>query len=92
MPRSEYDGLKGWNTNTWSRYLAGNIESDEYDASYNEIVTDIWDMIQKQIPYVKQEGLFPCPVFARYALRLYDGTYIYQSVPILLGGGTERGT
>ena len=30
------------------------------------------------------------PVYARYAVKLYDGSYIYQSAPVLLGGGYEE--
>lgn len=87
VPRSDYDGIKGWNLGTWKRYLDGETDTVEYDESYAEVVNDIWDMIKAQINYVKSHGYFCTPVFARYAIQLYDGTYTYQSVPILLGAG-----
>ncbi len=88
--RSEYDGIKGWNLGTWKNYLEGETSSEEYDESYAEVLNDIWDMIKAQMKYVKSHGHFCTPVFARYALQLYDGSYTYQSVPILLGAGDKN--
>ena len=85
--RSTYDGLKGWNLGNWSRYFTGETDSIEYDESYAEIVNDVWVLIKAQMKYVKNKGFFCTPVFARYAIQLYDGSYTYQSVPILLGAG-----
>lgn len=87
VPRSQYDGIKGWNLGTWKQYLDGETSSEEYDESYAEVVNTIWDLIKAQMKYVKSHGHFCTPVFARYAIQLYDGTYTYQSVPILLGAG-----
>lgn len=88
----DYNGIITWNTNVWNRVLEGASTATEADiAAYEEVNAKVWEMIQMQLPYVKkEEGCFGAPFFARYALRLYDGTYIYQSVPILIGGGTAE--
>lgn len=86
---SVYDGLKGWNTGTWEAYLNGDNDTEAYDESFAEINNTLWDLLKAQMKYVKKHGYFCCPVFARYALKLYDGSYIYQSVPILLGTGDK---
>lgn len=49
-----------------------------------------WSGYQLEMLKLVKAGLFYYPVFMRYALKLFDGTYIYQSVPILLGAGFRR--
>lgn len=88
--RPDYDVLKAWDSAAWSSYLSGDLAGDDYDASYAEINTAVWDIIQKQIVFLKRKGYLSSPVFVRYAVGLYDGTYIYQSVPILIGGGSHQ--
>ena len=83
----DYDRIKGWDTIAWRKVLANSVDAEDYIASYNEIVQDVWNMIKAQMKRAKRLGYFCTPVFVRYALRLYDGSYIYQSVPILLGAG-----
>lgn len=88
--RPDYDVLKAWESASWSSYLSGDLAGDDYDASYAEINTSVWDILQKQIVFLKRKGYLSSPVFVRYAVKLYDGTYIYQSVPILVGGGSRQ--
>ena len=77
----------------WQNYLdgkdMGGEQAEKALASYNYVKEQVWNTIAKQIKAVKQRGLMCTPVFARYALRLYDGSYIYQSVPVLLGAGED---
>lgn len=79
--------LRHFDEQAWSDYLNGTLSSADGDASMNYINTKIWEIISRQINSVKKQGYFCTPVFARYALKLYDGTYIYQSVPVLIGAG-----
>lgn len=50
----------------------------------------LWGTHAVLLRQTKAEGLFASPIFARYAVRLYDGTYAYQSVPVLLGAGAHE--
>ena len=64
-------------------------------ASYEYSVTEavnatsaaVWDWLNSKAVMHRNEGEFVRPVFARYAVRLYDGSYVYASAPILLGAG-----
>ena len=85
-----YDGIKGWSMGTWSEYLNGGRKALTYRDSYNEVCNAVWDLLTMQVANIKRQGYFCTPVFARYALRLYDGSYIYQSVPVLLGAGDRE--
>lgn len=59
-----------------------NVEADAFLASLEDAY---WGRFAYTESVAKQYGFFLTPVFARYAIKLYDGSYIYQSVPILLG-------
>ena len=80
-------GIKGWNLDAWSAYLNARVTDAEYKADYKEVCNRVWEMLNIQKQQIKRQGLLPTPVFVRYALKLYDGSYIYQSVPILVGAG-----
>lgn len=89
-------GLRRFNKDTWINYLNGvyvdpssseHYDNVDFDDSFNYINNALWEKLSLQINSVKKRGYFCTPVFARIALRLYDGNYIYQSVPILLGAG-----
>lgn len=67
-------------------------------ALYNELSeankTKITDQIMAKVnKFVAQEttnkGRFCFPFFVRYALRLYDGSLIYHSAPILMNPSTK---
>lgn len=47
----------------------------------------VWDNITTFVGNWRQEGYFAAPFFIRYALKLYDGSYVYTSAPILCGAG-----
>lgn len=84
------DSLKEWDELAWSKYLSGEIDSSDYKGAFLEVCNAVWDILTLATQRVKKQGYFCTPVFARYALRLYDGSYIYQSVPVLLGAGNNR--
>jgi hypothetical protein len=83
------------NVSVWQtaieRLANGSTEdADGYVARLIEIENQIWSEVKRRIRDRKGQKAFICPVFVRYAVRLYDGSYIYQSVPILLGAGYDK--
>ena len=83
--------LKRWGTIAWRNYLNGSIDkNDEVVSDYAEIKDSIWEIISAQTRRLINSGYMVAPVFARYALRLYSGDYIYQSVPILLCSAGQK--
>lgn len=87
-----FDGIEWMYPAYWQSYLIGNIKTvSAYKASFAEMNTKLWDEIKMLVSNAKKNGSFATPVFARYALRLFDGNYIYQSVPVLLGAGLSSG-
>ena len=64
--------------------------SNDNTVELNEIQREFWALINQKIKDIKRvdKSLF-APVFVRYAFRLYDGSYIHQSVPLLLGAGYD---
>lgn len=73
----------------WNNALSGiSADSTEEIADYNLVRTiaeTIWATIRVMIQDNRTKGWFSTPLFARWALKMYDGSYIYQSVPTLLG-------
>lgn len=55
-----------------------------------DLQNQIWATANKRIKEAKFNKAFVCPFLIRYAIQLYDGSYIYQSVPILLGAGNDK--
>lgn len=87
VEREVYDGAFAFEAGVWQRGFANDQTASQYEESYKDVSTKLWDGVTAEMNKARKRGFFPCPVFVRYALRLYDGTYIYQSVPILLGAG-----
>lgn len=69
-----------------------SLASDFFPA-YTEVVNEarqffskvLWDRIAVMYGDYNKIGVLIKPIFVRFALRLYDGTYISQSSPILIG-------
>ena len=79
---------------TFTIYFDGISEG----ALYNELTENNKTRITEQImakvnKFVAQEtvnkGRFCFPFFVRYALRLYDGSLVYHSAPILMNPSTK---
>lgn len=51
---------------------------------------NFWDGFQLEVNKLVKGGLFYYPVLVRYAVKLYDNSYIYQSTPLLMGAGFRR--
>ena len=84
----------GLDLQTWNQIIDGSFnpsdtDYEKYKSEYGEIYLAIWDGINGEISHRRALGYFSTPIIARYALRLYDGSYIYQSVPIVLGAGFD---
>lgn len=76
--RSSDSGSSVWN--------AAKNEGDENHADLLGTIKNVWDEVTLRLDGLRNDGKFVAPFFLRYALRLYDGSYIYSSVPILCGG------
>lgn len=83
--------LRSARTSTGFPHVASwNEAADESDECHPEMLAtmqNIWGALKLGIAEKRSEGVFAAPFFLRYALRLYDGGYIYQSAPILCGAG-----
>ena len=59
----------------------------KYHDDLMETMTEAWDTVTQFTGNWRQKGYFAAPFFIRYALRLYDGSYVHSSAPILCGTG-----
>lgn len=70
-------------------FALGESESSlkgDYVNDVNAWITKkIWDQYAKLVNTYNKLGVLSRPIFIRYALRLYDGQYINQSSPVLIG-------
>lgn len=68
----------------------GRAESEEVNAYMQGVKNDFWAKVQQLKEKIGKWGHFSCPRLVRYAVRLYDGSYVYHSVPILVGAGSKE--
>lgn len=59
-------------------------KSDLSDESKTTITNAVLGQINKAIAEAAQQGRFVLPFFVRYALRLFDGTLVNHSAPVLI--------
>lgn len=83
-PIDLWEGVRGYLGQT------GNNIIDEANAFYNDVVDSLWASVDTERKTQMPNDVFLFPVLARYALKLYDGSYIYPSSLILLSGGTSN--
>lgn len=81
----EQTAWKEYFEHTYSQETSSRILA--YVATVENAINET---LTQQMSYAKKTGYMVAPVFARFAVRLYDGNYIYQSVPILLGAGRNE--
>lgn len=74
----------------WEQAARDVHETEETNAYLSQVRTELWAEIQKLKTKIGNWGYFTCPRLARYAIQLYDGSYVYHSVPILIGPGYEK--
>ena len=66
-------------------------KSKDYGIDLVDAATDyVWGKIDEKIVANREYEYFSAPVFVRYAVKLYDESYIYQSVPLLVGNGKNQ--
>ena len=65
-------------------------DKEDQRAGWKEFTNTLWDEISLRRSYIRKKRNLCAPVFVRSALRLYDNSYIYHSVPVMLGADIER--
>ena len=64
-----------------------DMDDSDRDEEFGKIMKGFWDGIQEHL-YDTQ--YFRYPTFVRFALKLYNESYVYHTVPIFMGGGKKR--
>lgn len=82
--------IASFDKSVWEAAARGVSTSDEANAYLAEVNKNLWEGIQSLKDKIGKWGYFSCPRFVRYAVRLYDGSYVYHSVPILVGPGADE--
>ena len=72
----------------WTQRHDDNWHSDEDNyAAYAQGVYEFsLGCVNRDLTHNLERGCFNAPVFLRYAIRLYDGTYVRHSAPVLVRG------
>lgn len=93
---SDYDRIFDWEEESWKSVISERFTYrdelygvEKLQSSASVVNMTIWDVIKEKERNIKSSGYTFTPLFARFAVKLYDGTYIYQSVPVLLNAGDE---
>lgn len=79
------DATELWNY-VMSKVGMGDTEGLACTDFYNNVMNELWANVNLGRTSLRGNKEFAAPVLARYALRLYDGNYIYVSAPVLLFG------
>lgn len=77
------------NNGTVSDWNAAITEGSEHHDDFLATWKNVWDGITLRMAEARKDGWFCAPMFVRYALKLYDGTYIHVSSPVYCGGGVS---
>lgn len=73
-----------------SAFNDAKSEGSEHHPELLEAMENLWNAAEVAINQTIGNGYFNAPFFIRYAVRLYDGSYVHASVPILCGGGEPK--
>ena len=79
---------QAWDTIRTYKNESGVIP-EEFTKVYDWIYSFVWDTVNKWREENRENNIFSAPLLARYAVKLYDGGYVYLSEPILLSVGKE---
>ena len=60
------------------------------EETQKQWLNEIWGIVDDKMATARESGKTSFPIFVRYAVRLYDGTYYAQSIPVLLGADISR--
>lgn len=86
-PGTYYDHAR-YKNDTFAVYIQGGNESNGYkitDTDEKELLTQMWETYRQMIEHNLALGAFSETIMIRYALKLYDGSYLWASSPIMLG-------
>ena len=95
---NQFLGLPETNTNPMTVWSTIRKYADDSASSYHNFASQLyaainetlWSQVDAARVNLRGNKTFDAPVLARYALRLYDGNYIYVSAPVLLCGSNEH--
>lgn len=97
FPKLEFglvlDGVETYNVRSNKALLAGSssfITASELKTNAAEVNQAVSSLISNILQDNKSKTQFLFPFFVRYALRMYDGSYIMHSAPILMLPSTEK--
>lgn len=82
--------LKSYSMDTFNsrNFYPYNTESNDRAKDLVKTISKaVMQVFNKAVVEKREDYVFCRPVFARYAVKLYDGTYVNISAPILLGCG-----
>lgn len=79
-----------FNKSAWEEAARGVAENEDVNTAFKQMTSDFWAAVQIAKNRIGKWGFFSCPRFVRYAIKLYDGSYVYHSVPILIGVGSKE--
>ena len=82
----EYDDIKTGGSAAWKAAL----KDPAHDLDITTVSNAFWSETQRAMTKLSRYGYFYYPVFLRYAFKLFDGSYIYHSAPILVGPKHRR--
>lgn len=89
---------RAWKNQTIEVQTANAVELGAEGNDYRvtneyglEVLSKVWDTYQEMIGHNLNLGCFNSPVMIRYAVKLYDGSYLEASSPIMLGGAFNNG-
>lgn len=74
----------------WEEAARGVAENEDVNAAFQEMTSNFWASVQQLKNKIGKWGHFSCPRLVRYAIKLYDGSYVYHSAPILIGAGEKE--
>lgn len=81
-----------FNVTAWKQAL-DDIEAGKSNDNTERVLKindGMWATIKERASNLRKDGVAVFPRLVRYAVKLYDGSYIYQSVPYLLGAGRGK--
>ena len=59
-----------------------------YGSQRENIASRIFAMLNQYVEIISREGLFYAPFFVRFAYRMYDGSHVMHTPPVLLAPNT----
>ena len=87
-----YDNTALWNSRLTTPESGMSAGAREQLALIREYQEHMWATFDVMREYNRERGFWSVPILARYAVRLYDGSYGFVSPPVLLGASRSDST